>query len=163
MPFNISSPTPRFTNPVSPTTAPEALTSKSLVIPKMNPPSYGTTMPPMPNSALTAPSQDQLLSSRSFSDLVKQVQRIQEQLNVLQANQNLTRSQQLTNPIQYLSQNALGNIISNFFGGRRQMQTGKTLTDAEQDAQKDTYFEDIEAPKVFSTTRVSQVSNTSLR
>ena len=158
MSYNISSPTPRFTSAVSPTTAPEAVTSKSLVIPKMNPP-----MPPLPNPALTAPSQDQLISSRSFSDLVKQVQRIQEQLNVLQANQNLTRSQQLTNPIQYLSQNALGNIISNFFGGRRQMQTGKTLTDAEQDAQKDTYFEDIEAPKVFSTTRVSQVSNTSLR
>jgi len=164
MSFNLSSPTtPRYTSAVTASTAPEALTSKSLVIPKMNPPNYGTTRPPLPNSALTPPTQYQLVSSRSFSDLVKQVQRIQEQLNVLQANQNLTRSQQLTNPIQYLSQNGLGNILANFFGGRRQMQTGKTLTDAEEEAQKDTYFEEVEAPKVFSTTRVSQVSNTSMR
>jgi hypothetical protein len=103
-----------------------------------------------------------MLTSRSFSDLVRQVQQIQEQLNVLQANQNLTQRQQMINPVQYLSQNGLGNIISNLFGGRRQMQTGKTLTDAEQDAQDDTYFEEVEAPKVFSTTRVEKTSNTNL-
>jgi hypothetical protein len=162
MSYNVSSPTPQYNSAVSPTTPPEAVTSKTLVIPKLNAPNYTTPPTPLSNSPLTGPATDQMLTSRSFSDLVRQVQQIQEQLNVLQANQNLTRSQQMTNPIQYLSQNGLGNIISNLFGGRRQMQTGKTLTDAEQDAQENTYFEEVEAPKVFSTARVAKVSNTSL-
>jgi len=162
MPYNVSSPPTNYKSAVSPTTPPEALTSKTLVIPKLNVPNYAPPLPPLSNSPLSGPASDQMLTSRSFSDLVRQVQQIQEQLNVLQANQTLTQRQQMTNPMQYLSQNGLGNIISNLFGGRRQMQTGKTLTDAEQDALEDTYFEEVESPKVFSTTRVEKMSNTSL-
>ncbi|MFN7311727.1 MAG: hypothetical protein ACK5T0_10250 [Vampirovibrionales bacterium] len=163
MSYNLSSPTPKYNSAVSQASPAEAVTSKPLVIPKLNAPAYVTPPPPpLANSPLTGPATDQMLTSRSFSDLVRQVQQIQEQLNVLQANQNLTQRQQMINPVQYLSQNGLGNIISNLFGGRRQMQTGKTLTDAEQDAQDDTYFEEVEAPKVFSTTRVEKTSNTNL-
>jgi hypothetical protein len=162
MSYNLSSPPPQYNTAVSSSSAVDAVASKPLVIPKLNAPTYTSPLPPLTNSPLNGPATDQMLTTRSFSDLVRQVQQIQEQLNVLQANQNLTRSQQMTNPIQYLSQNGLGNIISNLFGGRRQMQTGKTLTDAEQDAQDDTYFEEVEAPKVFSTTRVEKTSNTNL-
>ncbi|XVJ50996.1 MAG: hypothetical protein HEQ32_02455 [Vampirovibrio sp.] len=136
---------------------------KPLVIPQFTPEPRRMSSVSEGPPPLMPLGQDQLITSKSFSDLVRQVQHIQEQLNVLQANQNLSRSQQITNPIQYLSPSGIGQMLSTFFGGRRQMQAGgNALTDSEQDIRDEHYFEDVEAPKVFNVKRVEKTSRSQL-
>jgi hypothetical protein len=157
-----STPVPRY----SATDASSVGVSKSLLIPKLNPPPSRADafQPTAPAQNLGALPQDQVLTSRSFSELVRQVQNIQAQLDVLQAQQNLSHRHQITNPVQYLSQSGLGQVMSALFGGIKRFYSAKgEKTDAETDLMEDSYFEEVEVEKIFNVNRVQKTTGTQIQ
>jgi hypothetical protein len=160
--------TPTSSTPVPRYTATEVSSGvpKSLFIPNLNAPPTRTDVlqAPVPAQNLGALPQDQILTSGSFSELVRQVQIIQAQLDVLQAQQNLSRSHQITNPAQYLSQSGLGQVLSALFSGLKRLYSTKgEKTDAETDLMADSYFEEVEVEKVFNVNRVQKTSGTQIQ